>query len=128
MSRLIRHQNCLTSSEPNGSDGRPIIVRSSLLFAELKPRHGIRRINMTDYEADNPSSNSSSPPNSAPVGHSWNWLRDRLPLEGTQKFGNWMQSELDALEATHAASITARSLKRDLRHEFTSSKRNSQSS
>ena len=78
---------------------------------------------MTNYEADNPS----SLPQSAPVGHSWTWLASRLPPEGVERLGAWMQSELDALEATHASSITARSLKRDLRQDFTSSKRNSQS-
>lgn len=78
---------------------------------------------MTNYEADNPS----SLPKTAPVGHSWSWLANRLPPAGIERLGVWMQSELNALEATHASFITARSLKRDLRQDFTSSKRNSQS-
>ena len=74
---------------------------------------------MTDYEADNPS----SLPTSAPVGHSWKWLSDRLSPSAVERLDNWMQSELELLESSNADSITARSLKRDMRHEFTSSKR-----
>lgn len=74
---------------------------------------------MTDSEANNPS----SLPKAAPAGHSWNWLTERLPAGGVERLGDWMQTELALLETEHADSITERSRKRDLRHEFTSSKR-----
>ena len=74
---------------------------------------------MTNYEANN----SSSLPRSAPIGHSWNWLSERLPVAGVEQLGNWMKGELDLLESDYVDFVTERSLKRDLRQEFTSSKR-----
>ena len=74
---------------------------------------------MTNYEADN----SSSLPQSTIAGHSWNWLRERLPVEGVAQFGRWMDEQLSELETSYSSMITPRSQKRDLRHEFAASKR-----
>lgn len=74
---------------------------------------------MTDYEA----SNSSSLPQSTPVGHSWNWLSERLPAAGIEELDDWMQGALKSLEADYVEFVTQRSLKRDLRQEFKSAKR-----
>jgi hypothetical protein len=75
---------------------------------------------MTDSEANN---HSSSLPKSAPGGHSWNWLTERLPASGVERLGTWIEHELALLETPHADSITARSRQRDQRHEFASSRR-----
>ena len=72
---------------------------------------------MTNYEANNSSTQST------PVGHSWNWLSERLPLAGVEQLGNWMHGELQLLEADYVQFVTERSLKRDLRQEFKSSTR-----
>jgi hypothetical protein len=77
---------------------------------------------MTNYEANNPS----SLPQSAPVSHSWQWLSDRVSGRGTAQLDTWLQDELTELESSHADLVTESSRKRDLRHEFASSRRSSQ--
>lgn len=76
---------------------------------------------MTDSEANN-----SSLPQAMPIGHSWKWLTSRLPHEGLDKLGTWLQADLDEMEATWAHLVTAQSMKRDLRHQFAPSKRSSE--
>lgn len=82
----------------------------------------LRRTEMTNYEANNPS----SLPQSAPVNHSWQWLSARVSGRGTEYLDSWLQGELDQLETSYADLVTERSRKRHLRHEFASSRRSSQ--
>ncbi len=74
---------------------------------------------MTNYEANNSSSASTS----LPGGFTWAWLSERLPSERLEQLTDWLSADLSELENSMAHMVTERSLKRDLRHEFASSKR-----
>ena len=76
---------------------------------------------MINYEANNPT----SVPQSAAVGHTWQWLSERVSDRGTGSLDAWLQGALEELETSHADLITARSRKRHLRQKFASSERSS---
>lgn len=74
---------------------------------------------MTNYEADN----SSSAPQTTTKNSSWTWLTDRLPPQGLEKLDSWVSSDLEQLELAMAHMVSARSLKRDQRYQFSQSQR-----
>lgn len=74
---------------------------------------------MTNYEANN----SSSAPQTTTKNSSWTWLTDRLPPQGLEKLDSWVASDLEQLELAMAHMVSARSLKRDQRYQFSQSQR-----
>ena len=74
---------------------------------------------MTNYEAENPSSSTAD----AQPDRSWDWLRERISASGVTKLTVWIEDDLVALESQFSQFMTKDSLKRDMRKEFSSSRR-----
>ncbi len=71
----------------------------------------------------NEADNFSGLPQTTSENPSWKWLSDRIPSAAADRLSQWVGKELEELEAQFAEFVTERSLKRDLRNEFSQSKR-----
>lgn len=89
------------------------------LRCHVRPRQIKRRTVMTNYEANN----SSSAPRTTVKSTSWAWLSDRLQPQGLEKLDSWISKDLEQLEIAMAHMVSARSLKRDQRYQFSNSQR-----
>ena len=48
----------------------------------------------------------------------WEWIRERIPASGRERYESWLLSELAELEAHFAKCITPKSRQRALRSDF----------